>query len=121
MTKLLAPRLRVTMEQPDRAEPITYDLATDNRDMVRWERAADKNHWPDMKNAPMLWLTHLSFTAARRAGLPVPATFEPYEALVIALDMLDGDGEPVDATEATDDVMAAGGFPTQSVAAPVSS
>ena len=120
MTKLLAPRLRVTIEQPDRPEPIEYDVQTDNRDMTRWERAADKYRWPDMKHAPMLWLTHLAFTAMRRAGDPIPATFEAFEALVIALDMLDAEGEPVDATEATDDDMAAGGFPTQTVPETVS-
>lgn len=62
---LKTPVLAVILDQPD-ADPIT--VATDNRDMVRWDLTRGPRKWPTQTEAPMLWLTFLAWAALKRTG-----------------------------------------------------
>lgn len=111
MTKLIAPKLRVSVEQLDGGPAVEYDVQTDNRDMIRWERAAAKHGWPALKDAPLLWMTHLSYTALSRSGVPTGSTFDAYADRVIGIETLDENDQPAAANDP--DALAVGGFPTQ--------
>ena len=112
MTKILAPKVRVSMADTG----LEYDVQTDNRDMIRWERAAAKWGWPAMSDAPILWMTHLAYTALSRDGIaPAGQSFEAFADRVTAIELLDGKGdEPIDLDDpAAPEAMTAGGFPTR--------
>jgi len=110
VTKLIAPKLRVTVEAAGGAGANEYDVQSDNRDVIRWERAAHKHGWPALRDAPVLWMTHLAYTALSRSGVDVGGGFEAFEGRVIAIETLDADGQPAD--PADPDALGAGADPT---------
>jgi hypothetical protein len=76
-TRLSAPVVRVWLEGHD--EPLV--LQTRNPDLVLWDRTRAKHGWPKFDDAPFLWLTFLSWAAARRTGsIPTDLTYEKFEA-----------------------------------------
>ena len=61
--RLRSPRIQVLREGQ---EPI--ELQTDNRDLVLWDQTRARHKWPKFDDAPFMWLTFLSWAAARRTG-----------------------------------------------------
>jgi hypothetical protein len=77
--RLTSPRVRVIR---DGTEPL--EVQTANPDLVLWDRTRVKHRWPKFDEAPFLWLTFLSWAAARRTGaIPGDYTFERWEADVL--------------------------------------
>lgn len=67
MTKLISPRVIVTLEQPN-GQLREYTVQTDNRDGVRWDLLRSRKNWPKGSDAPMLWMTVLAWSAMLRSG-----------------------------------------------------
>ena len=82
--KLSSPRVRVLR---DGQEPL--EIQTDNRDMILWERTRIRHKWPKFDEAPFIWLTFLSWSAARRIELIEPSlTYERWEAEVLGVESI---------------------------------
>lgn len=90
-TRLATPRMKVRRESdPEKV----LEIQTTNRDLVLWDRTRVKHKWPKFDEAPFLWMTFLSWAAARREGTISPdTTFESWEADVLEIDMEDDDQE----------------------------
>jgi hypothetical protein len=85
--RLSSPRIRVVR---DGVEPI--ELQTDNRDLILWDATRVKHKWPKFDEAPFLWLTFLSWAAARRTGAITTAhTFEAWRDEVLEVTSVDDD------------------------------
>lgn len=87
--KLTTPRVRVIREGCEELE-----VQTDNRDLVRFDmtRPRQRPAWPGPEDAPMLWLTFLAWSAARRQSLvPADLTFEAWRDQVLNLVTIDDD------------------------------
>ena len=90
--KLNSPRVQVTREG---FEPVEFQ--TNNADLVLWDRTRAKHKWPTFQEAPFLWLTFLSWAAARRTGAIEPTyTYEQWETETV--DVLALGDEPTDPT-----------------------
>jgi hypothetical protein len=99
--RLVAPRVRVVRDGQDDLE-----VQADNRDLILWDRTRIRHKWPKFDEAPFLWLTFLSWSAARRSGaIPAELTYERWEAEVLDVTSVDDD----DTTVGDDDL----GRPTQ--------
>ena len=82
--RLVAPRVRVIRASENGSEPM--EIQTDNRDLVGWEQTRLRHKWPKFDEAPFKWLTFLSWSAARRAGLIDNAvTYEAWERDVLSV------------------------------------
>jgi hypothetical protein len=56
-----------------------------------------KHKWPSVSDAPFLWLTFISWAAARRIGsIPWEHTYEAWEAEVLDVKALDDPDEADD-------------------------
>lgn len=94
--KLTAPRVKVIRE--DGAEAVEFQ--TTNADLVLWDRTRAKHKWPTFQEAPFLWLTFLSWAAARRTGaIPTDYGYERWEAEVIDVEAQTEESETVDPTQ----------------------
>lgn len=94
--RLTSPRVKVIR---DGHEPL--EIQTDNRDLVLWDRTRIRHKWPKFDEAAFVWLTFISWAAARRTGAIDPAyTYERWESEVLE----------VSAVEQEDDEL---GNPTQ--------
>lgn len=89
--KLTSPRVSVLRDGQERTE-----FQTTNADLVLWDRTRAKHKWPTFQEAPFLWLTFISWAAARRTGAIEPAfTYEKWEAETLDVEALtDGDDSP---------------------------
>lgn len=93
--KLSNPRIRIVRDgQPD------LELQTTNADLVLWDLTRPKQRpvWPAFNEAPFLWLTFLSWAAARRTGaIETGMTFEQWRTDVLDVaDIKDEDDGPDD-------------------------
>ena len=95
--KLSSPRIRVIRDGHDDLE-----IQTTNADLVLWDRTRIKHKWPGFQDAPFLWLTFLSWAAARRTGAIEPEfRYEKWEAEVLDVSALTDDegddemGDPI--------------------------
>ena len=89
--RLGTPRVLVTREsEPDKR----VEIQTTNQDLVLWDRTRLKHKWPKFEDAPFLWLTFISWAAARRSGLvPLDTTYERWEGDVLSVEALDADDD----------------------------
>lgn len=89
--RLGTPRVLVTRESdPDKA----VEVQTTNQDLVLWDRTRPKHKWPKFEDAPFLWLTFISWAAARRSGLiPPDTTYEAWERDVLSVEAQDDDAD----------------------------
>jgi len=77
--KLTSPHVRVVREGQDPLE-----IQTANPDLVLWDMTRVKHRWPKFDEAPFLWLTFVSWAAARRTGAISPdVTWERWSADVL--------------------------------------
>jgi len=82
--RLISPRVRVTRDGHEAIE-----LQTDNRDLIRWDQTRLRHKWPTMDAAPFLWMTFISWAAARRTGaIPEDYRYETWEAEVLEVQAL---------------------------------
>jgi len=95
--KLTSPRVRVRRDGD--MEPVEYQ--TTNADLVLWDRTRAKHKWPTFQDAPFLWLTFLSWAAARRTGaIPPDFTYERWEAETVDVEALTDEESTADPTQA---------------------
>lgn len=88
--RLNTPRVRVVREGFDDLD----DLQTTNADLVLWDKTRYRHKWPNVQEAPFLWLTFVSWAAARRIGAIPPETkYESWEGNVLEVQTLDDDEE----------------------------
>jgi hypothetical protein len=86
--KLTAPRVKVIRGEGTEA----VEFQTNNADLVLWDRTRAKHKWPTFQDAPFLWLTFLSWAAARRTGaIPSDLTYERWEAETLDVEALTDD------------------------------
>jgi hypothetical protein len=77
--KITSPRVSIVREGMDPLE-----VQTANPDLVLWDMTRVKHRWPKFDEAPFLWLTFISWAAARRTGAIEPAyTFERWRDEVL--------------------------------------
>src|SRR5262245_52181315 len=84
MADMKLPTPRVRIYRPGDDEPV--ELQTVNPDLLWWDRTRLKHRWPKTEDAPILWLTFVSWAAARRSKIiPDAMTYEAWadEALAI--------------------------------------
>jgi len=87
--RLTSPRVRVLREGFDPLE-----VQTDNRDLILWDQTRIRHKWPKFDDAPFLWLTFLSWAAARRTGaIPAEMKLEAWQAEVIEVTAVDDDDD----------------------------
>lgn len=97
--KLSTPLVRVRRFSDDEK---LIELQTTNPDLVLWDRTRIKHRWPKFDDAPFLWMTFLSWAAARRTGIiPPDLTYEQWEADVMEIDQNDDDDSDNDAGRPT--------------------
>lgn len=85
--KLTSPRIVVIREGFDDLE-----IQTTNADLVLWDRTRVKHKWPKFDEAPFLWLTFLSWAAARRTGaIPTDHTYERWEGETLDVSTVEND------------------------------
>lgn len=91
MQRLSTPRVNVVRESdPEK----TLEIQTANADLVLWDRTRIKHKWPKFDDAPFLWLTFISWAAARRSGLiAVDFTYEQWERDVLSVSDADTDDD----------------------------
>jgi hypothetical protein len=88
--RLNTPRVRVVRDGVDDIE-----LQTTNADLVLWDRTRLRHKWPQVSDAPFLWLTFIAWAAARRTGAITPDhRYEAWEVEVLEVETLtDDEGE----------------------------
>lgn len=91
---LTSPKIKVIF--PNGREPLV--VQTILSDLVQWDITAHKHKWPKYDEAPWLWLSFLSWSAARRLGEDNGQTYEQWRASV--LECVPVDTETVDPTQA---------------------
>lgn len=99
--KISSPLVTVIREGFD---PLT--VQTDNRDLLLWDTTRIKHKWPRFDEVPNIWLTFISWAAARRTGAITSETkYEEWAATVLGCEVEGADedddtGSPFDpATE----------------------
>jgi hypothetical protein len=85
--RLTSPLVRVRRED---AEP--FEVQTDNRDLILWDQTRIRHKWPKFEDAPFLWLTFISWAAARRTGaIGTDVKFESWRDEVVEVAALTDD------------------------------
>lgn len=93
--RLTSPRVRVLRDGFDPLE-----LQTTNRDLILWDQTRIKHKWPKFDEAPFIWLTFLSWSAARRTGAIEPDyLWERWQEDVLEVSALDDDDAGADPTQ----------------------
>jgi hypothetical protein len=87
--KLTSPRVSVMRDGHE-----SLEVQTDNRDMILWEKTRVKHKWPKFDESPIMWLTFLSWAAARRSGAIEPGyRWETWEAETLQVSTVDDDDD----------------------------
>ena len=88
--RLHTPRVRVVRDGFDDLD----ELQTTNADLVLWDKTRYRHKWPNVSEAPFLWLTFVSWAAARRTGaIPTDLKYESWEGSVLEIETLDDDDD----------------------------
>jgi hypothetical protein len=102
--RLRSPRVRVVREGHDELE-----VQADNRDLVLWDLTRAKHKWPKFDEAPFVWLTFISWAAARRQGaIPADVTYERWRDEVLEVTTADDEEDDLGAPFPNGDPGAAG-------------
>ena len=84
--RLSTPRVRIVRQGHDDLD----DLQTTNADLILWDKTRYRHKWPNVQEAPFLWLTFISWAAARRTGaIPADLKYESWEVEVLEVETLD--------------------------------
>jgi len=97
--RLTTPRLNILREGHDPIE----ELQTTNADLVLWDRTRFRHKWPQVSEAPFLWLTFIGWAAARRTGaISQDHRYETWESEVLEVETVDDeDDEEIDVVPPT--------------------
>lgn len=91
-----SPHLRVLRGSMDAPEVI--EVQTLNPDLIAWDMTRARHKWPEVKDAPFMWLTFLGWHACRREGrIPADLTWEVWKDTTLDVSTIDDDGEKGDA------------------------
>lgn len=94
MAKLTNPRFMVQRGGDE------FTVQASNVELVAWDKTRAKKHWPTAEDAPFLWMTFVSWAAARRAGaIGSSVTYEEYEETAEDITPVDADNKPLAAGE----------------------
>jgi hypothetical protein len=99
--KITSPRLQVLRGSVD--APEILEVQTLSPDLIAFDMTRAKHRWPDMKEAPMLWLSFIAWHACRREQrIPPELTWDEWKATTLDVGPTsdEEDGEPVDPTRA---------------------
>lgn len=100
-----SPRVQVLLELPGSEQLAEVTVQTDNRDMVRWDRARAAKKWPEQKEAPMLWVTFLAWAAIKRLGHDVhTGDYDSFESRCVEVMAVDENGEPLNPNKAGEEL-----------------
>jgi hypothetical protein len=92
-----SPHLRVLRGSLDAPEVI--EIQTLNPDLIAWDMTRAKHRWPEVKDAPFLWLSFISWHACRREGrIPRELTYQEWQDSTLDVAQVEGEPEPVDPT-----------------------
>ena len=116
MRKIRSPRVMVLLEQPGTDELLEIIVQTDNRDMVRFDRARVQRRWPTFKDASLLWMTFLAWSALKRAGQDGIGEYDEFEGRCVEIIGVDEHGNP---TQNPEEAAGAAVDPTQTGLDPV--
>jgi hypothetical protein len=87
--RLHTPRLRIVRDGQDDLE-----VQTTNADLVLWDRTRFRHKWPQVADAPFLWLTFIAWAAARRTGaITGEHKYESWEGEVLEVEALDDEDD----------------------------
>lgn len=90
--KLASPHLRVlrgSIEAPE-----VLELQCLNPDLVAFDRTRVKHKWPTPQDAPFVFLTFISWHAARRESrIPTDLTYEVWESSTLDVQNMGADEE----------------------------
>lgn len=97
---ITSPRLQVLRGSLD--APEVLEVQTLNPDLIVWDMTRSKHKWPEVKDAPWLWMTFIAWAACRREGtIPRDLTWEAWEASVLNVSNLTNDDDAADAVDPT--------------------
>lgn len=83
--------LRVTRQGAE------FTVKSNNIDMVMWDRTRARHRWPTQQEAPLLWMTFVAWSAARRTGaIAADLSYPDWEATTEYVEAVDADGNPLD-------------------------
>lgn len=95
-----SPRLVVLRGSLD--APEIMEIQTLNPDLIAWDMTRAKHRWPDVKDAPFLWLTFISWHACRREGrIPRDLTYEQWQESTLNVSTAGGDEDDAEAVDPT--------------------
>ena len=90
--RLGTPKVRVIRASTEDDKPL--EIQTANPDLVMWDRTRIKHKWPKFEDAPFLWMTFISWAAARRSGLITPdISYEAWERDVLSVEAVDAEDD----------------------------
>jgi hypothetical protein len=90
--KISSPHLQVLRGSLD--APEVMDIQTLNPDLIAWDMTRAKHRWPEVKDAPFLWLTFISWHAARREGrIPADLTYDQWQASTLDVSNMGGEDD----------------------------
>lgn len=92
--KLSTPRVRVLREGHEELE-----LQVTNADLILWDKTRYRHKWPPVSEAPFVWLTFVSWAAARRTGAISPDhRYEAWEEEVLEVSSVDEEPDDEEGT-----------------------
>ena len=91
MARMVAPKMAVVLD-----DDTEYTIQTDNRDLVRFDLIRGRHKWPTLQDAPKLWATVIAWSCLAREGKLPGQNVEAELDRILAVDLLDEDGNPVD-------------------------
>ena len=90
--KITSPRLQVLRGSLD--APEVLEVQTLNPDLIAWDMTRSKHRWPEVSQAPFLWLTFISWHACRREGrIESGVTYDEWAASVLNVANLTDDDD----------------------------
>ena len=107
MARMSFPRVSVTIEAG--GDDVAIDVQTDNRDAVRYDIMRSRKGWPAMTDAPLLAQTVMAWSAILRTDQTlVPADVEKALDVIVSIQPIDEDGNPVEFSQVEVDPTNAG-------------
>jgi hypothetical protein len=71
--RLWTPRVEVLLDTGELLE-----VQCLNADLLAWDRTASKHGWPSLRDAPIMWMTFIAWSALRRTGQLADVKWEDF-------------------------------------------
>lgn len=95
-TILNTPRFRIVYKDGAGREQLADDVQAIQADVIRYDLLRRKYAFPDIKDAPMLWVTVVAWSALVRLGHDVPGEWSEAMNRMIDVTTLTKSGEQLD-------------------------